>query len=543
LAAAAVLAVLAALGAYTRSANAVPWLDECNYLNEANWIAEHGGATGFVSACVRGAYPFDSRTPGLPLLGSFVTQRTLFGVRPFRALNAALAFAALLCLYALLERAAGWKAALFAAALLSASQLWADTSAILGVEPFVYLPYAAAWLLLSGWWRPRGRWLWAGVCVGLAYFFKGTANLLVLAAGAALVVEAVACLRAGRKPGAPAKAAARAAGWGIAGFCAGAWPVLLNNTVRYGNPLHNKNAGIFWMDAYDQRLGGGDFSLFGYLQSHSLAECLQRLGAGLGVQWENLLRTFGSAALPFSLLSAAGLGFALYGLARDPLRWRRTYSLALAGLFVALFAWWARFGNVERFTGTLGPLLAVYAACAAGVFLRRTRFKPRRLSLSLAALGLCVAGSAAVQAARIEPAGWVSPRAPLEPGEKFEHLRRWIETHALERGEVTLVPGYFRPRYDLFWLLPQPPRGLRLIPPVRSLEELRAWDDALRAQGQPGAVFLIVELNSWRDREALFEPYRRTDAHGRPTFELPGWKLVDADPYPPYPDYLIYQRD
>lgn len=535
------LALLAALSGYARSANAIPWLDECNYLNEANWIAEHGGPLGFLSESLRGNYPFDSRTPGLPLLGSLATQRSLAGVRPFRALNAALAFAALLGLYYLLKQAAGWRVGLFAVAVLSASGVWFDTTAILGVEPFVYLPFAAAWLLLSGWWQPKGRWFWAGLAVGLAYFFKGTANVLYMALALAGMLEILQRLRAGSAaevPGAWWRTRLSATGLFALGALLGAGPVWLNNLVRYGNPFFNKNARVLWMDAYDQRLAdGGDFSFLGYLRTHSLRACIERLSAGLAVQWENLLNTLGSAALPWSLVASVLLVLAVYGICADRIRWRRNVSLALVVLFVLLFAWWSRFGNVERFTGTLGPLLALYAALGAHRLLRRVpKAKRMRLPTACAALLLFTLNAGWGMAQGIRGGDLPPPSQSLQPPESYANLHAWLLEHAVKRGELTLVPGYFRPKHDLFWLLPQP-MALALVPPALDYNAFSTWCAVNRAR------WLVIETNSWRDREALLAPYARTTEQGGVIFTLPGWKLAGVDATHAQPAYLIYERE
>ncbi|MBI3828360.1 MAG: glycosyltransferase family 39 protein [Planctomycetes bacterium] len=541
---AAVVAVLAALNGYSRSYATLPWLDECNYLNEANWIAEHGGAAGFLGETLHGGYPYDSRNPGLPLLGSYVTDRSLAGVRPFRALNAVLCFAALMGIYVLAARCVNARTGLFVVAVLAASGLWTDASAILGVEPFVYLPFFAAWFFLAGFSQAKRRWFWAGLAAGVAYFFKGTANLLVMTMALAICWEFLWRLR--QRPGAPGLAEPWRAWWqrglracgvfAFGGFL-GAWPVFINHALRFGNPFHNKNASVMWMDVYDQRLAEGDFSPLGYLRAHSLADCAQRLYDGMGQQWNNLCALFGGPFSPWSLAAPLLLGLAAYGLWSDPGRWRRNVTLALTILVILLFAWWARFGNVGRFTATVGPMLAVFAALGAARLARKLPvLKRSRPVLVFALPTLFFAGACGGLTWGTQPDGLASPSAPLKPTEKYAHLLRWFEAHPIAKGEPTLVTDYFRPRYDLFWLLPQPPRSVVLIRPYADYASFMDSD-----QGR-AAKYLVIELNTWRKREALLAPFLRTDAAGRTFFALPGWRLVDGDQYPPAPDYLIYQR-
>lgn len=532
-----VLAALCGLSAYARSNANLPWLDECNYLHEACWIAENGGAGGFVREVFRGGYPFDSRNPGLPLLGSFVTERSLAGVRPFRVLTAVLTTVALAGLYLLLARAAGWKAGLFAVAVLAGSNVWFNTTAILGVEPFVYLPYAAAWMLLAGWWKPRWRWFWAGLCAGLAYSFKGTTNVLALAAGCALICEMLARWREDR---AALHAKLKPAAWSLSAFVlgglAGAWPVLLNHTLRYGSPWQKKNTDVFWMDSYEQRLSGGTFTPFEYLRTHGLGEVFERLCAGLLQQGGHLWDTVADSGPWWHVLAPVMLVLAAYGLCSDHDRWRRNVSLALALLFVVLFAWWARFGNVERFTGNIGSLIALYTVVGArGLMRRGAGFKRWRLGITSGLLCLLLLGAGWRLAQGIQIRELAMPPQPLQPPASYANLRGWFMEHAVTRRELTLVPGYFRPRHDLFWLLPQP-HAIALMPPVEDYSAFMRWADECRAR------WLIIEANSWRDREILLAPYLQTNSQGGLYFALPGWQLVALDESQPQPAYLIYTR-
>lgn len=532
-----VLSAFTGLSAYARSNANLPWLDECNYLHEACWIAENGGAGGFVREVLRGGYPFDSRNPGLPLLGSFVTERSLAGVRPFRVLAAALSALALLGLYLLLARAAGWKTGLLAVVVLAGSNVWFNTTAILGVEPFVYLPYAAAWILLAGWWTPKWRWFWAGLCAGVAYGFKGTTNVLALAVGCALIYEVLACWREDRAAlRGSLKPAARSLCVFVLGGLAGAWPVLLNNTLRYGSPWHNKNAGVFWMDSYEQRLGGGTFTPFEYLRTHGLGEAFERLWAGLLQQGGHLWDTVAGSGPWWHVLAPVLLLLAAHGLCADHNRWRRNVSLALALLFLVLFAWWARFGNVERFTGTIGPLLALYAVAGMRRLIRRgAGFKRWRLGIVSGLLCLLLSGAAWRVAQGVQAGELVIPSQSLQPPAAYVNLHGWFMDHAVARRELTLVPGYFRPQHDLFWLLPQP-HAITLMPPIEDYDAFMRWADERRAR------WLVIETNSWRDREALLAPYLQTNPQGGLYFALPGWQLAAFDESQPQPAYLIYAR-
>ncbi|MCZ7645736.1 MAG: glycosyltransferase family 39 protein [Planctomycetota bacterium] len=537
--AAAVLAALAALNAYSQAYDRLPAADECNFLHEACWIAEHGGAAGFLGACFKGEYPFDNRNPALPLLGSTFAARDLASVRPFRLLQAALFWLALLAVYALAARASGRRTGLGLALLLGASHGWLHPGALIAAEPLVYAPLFAAWLLLSGTLRPRGRWAWAGAAAGLAWLLKATVSVLALAFAFALLRELLVRLWKKEPLREDLRAAPKALGLFAAGFVLAGLPLLWNNAARHGNPLHNRNARFAWLADYDERLLEGRGGAAEFLEAHGAEFALKRFAGGLPVAAEELVAAFRWPAWRYSVLLVPLLLLAaLLGLLADPDRDRRAFALAFVLLTLALFAWWARFTSVLRFVAMLSPLLGWYALRGLGHFLRATRareLRARRERLRCGALGALALLAALALGLTLRVEGLGSPRAPLEPPPRFAYLHAWLLEHTVKRGAPTLVTSYFRPRNDVFWLLP-PPYPAWLVPPFEDWPAFEAF------AAERGARYLIVEPQTWQRREALLKPYVRDLGAGRLDFDLPGWKRVDADPEPPAPEFIVYER-
>lgn len=535
------LAVALALNAYSNAFGELPASDECNFLHESCSIAEEGGLIGFLSNCFRGAYPFDNRTPGLPLLGSFIAERSLNAVHPFRALQAVLAALAVGLVYFGAARAASPRAGLAAATLCAACMPWTHLAAKIAAEPLIYALTFVAWLLLSGAWRPRTHAFWAGLAVGAAYLFKATITVLLAAWVLAWIVDR-AWQRWRKTPEPPAavwRERLRALGLFVLGALVLAWPVLINNTLRYGSPLHNRNAQFFWLPYYDARLlDDGSAGPLRFIEEQGVGEIFARLGDGLALQAGTLLSLFGGSSAPWALLAPLVLVLAGVGLLTDRRRFRKLFALFFVLLVVILFAWWAKFTSILRFTAVLTPLLAWYAVQGAAFGLRRTRaalLRRERHKLRFALAFVLALAATALLARGVRGTGVRSPWEPLEAPPKFAYLRDWLLENPVHRRRVTLVTSYMRPHYDLLWLLPQP-YAIHLVPPYETWSEFEGF------ARERGARYLLIELHSWREREPLLRPYFRREANGWPNFDLPGWRPVAADPHPPGPDYLMFER-
>src|SRR5262249_20516532 len=87
-------------------------------------------------------------------------------------------------------------------------------------------------------------WTGAGALVGLAYLTKGNGHLVFVG------LVTTGCWLEGRRFFRPARGIALAAALG--GFVAIAFPLLFRNTKVFGNPFHNFNDPLVWLDGFDQ---------------------------------------------------------------------------------------------------------------------------------------------------------------------------------------------------------------------------------------------------------------------------------------------------
>ena len=522
--------------------------DETAYFGDACWIAEAGGPFRFLFTCASGDYPEDNRHILLQCLASPWARRSLDAVRPMRAVKAALAFMSLLTVWLVGRRAASPAAATLVVSLLSLNEHWTRAGGLFVVEPITYALWLVAWALIAGALRPRGRWLLAGLAVGLAYLAKGTALLLLMA----LPLAAAEWIPRHRRLAAPRRLrpslgrAAKVALLFATGFLLTAWPLLARNTARFGNPLHNYNSRVLWMDNWDQHLlpesrrQPGMFTPSGYLRRHSLSQIVRRAASGCQAQGRRLLglfaadRRYGSAprlvtgALSVLLVSAAGV-VTLLGLRR----WHSAYTLALVTVSFILFAWYSAITDSGRFLSSVGPIVGIQAFR----LLRRLRGPSRRRVRKGVAVAspLIAACAVLLMGWGIERRGLCAPvgRAPVT--RECEFLLSWLR-RAVHEGRVCFSTPYLWPRYEIAWLLPSG-RGLR---PIEKYADFRSLDDALRARG---ADYLIVERDSLGSRLDCLGDYFGHAADGALKLRKPppGWRVACEDSWPPS-DFIVLER-
>ena len=524
--------------------------DEPAYFDEACSIAEHGGAAGFVRECFKGRYPYDNRHPLVQLAVSPWARRSVGSARPMRATKVVLALVGAGILFVICARMISLPASLAVFALLLVSRNWFMKTRVLCAEPVVYALFFVAWALISGLWKPRGRWLWAGLFAGAAWMAKGTAVLLL----AALPPAAIAWLllrRFGVWPR-PTEAGQVARGRAAALFCLGfllvSLPLLYRNTVCFGNPLHNRNSQLMWADDWSAHLltpgqkAEKPLTAWVYFRTHSVATMARRMGRGIVKQTPRLFGALAAhpssagPAYPITLvLSACIVALGLAWTARNLLTWAGLYTMLLVGTGFLLFAWYSPVTYSSRFAATFAAVLAVQAARAD---FRPTRgiLKRLRKSAPWPAVALA-AGASALMLARL-PASIPKARQkslPMTP--EFRFLLDWYEREAVPEHAVCFETPYLGPRYGFHWLLGDSV-AIHPIPPVAYFAALLARMDAA------GARYLVIERDSLAERRRILDNYFGCDSTGQLIVKRapPGWSIYKDDPFPPR-DFVILRRE
>lgn len=563
LGAAALIAVLFAVTAWSLSYDYYPKRDETFYFDEANWIAEHGGAPGFLAACFRGEYPFHNRNPAMALLVSPGIERSLSAVRPARMIAIVLSALGLFAIYLLSHRRLGAPAALALAAVLAASTPWLLTAPEITAEPLIFAAIFAGWLACSMQWRVPGGWFGAGLLVAAAWWIKASALLLALAGAAALGAYLLYKL-ARRSPPTRLEAtgAARGAGLFALGFALLAAPLMVDRFLQKGSPFYSDAGACLWIDDWDQhRLlfqGLQEFNVRTWFQTHSLGDAAARLATGavqqldLAAQYfDPMLRDPAKAApAPVYLLGGAVLLLAAWGWWTLLGLWTRIYTLAFLACAFALMAWYVHTPAV-RLSAILGPVVAFLALRgAADLFRRRRRKFPRRFpAFRRARLRAGLLLAAALYGTVIPAALWLRPSAvkaptgavPAPPG--FLPLAAWMRDVAVPQQALCFQTPLLYPNYQVQWLAGHDELWLD-VPPLTGFESFQAY------AAKRNARYLIVEADSLAGRENLFgefftatplpEPYqayRRLNILKPP----PGWRIVKSDGAPLF-SWVIHER-
>jgi hypothetical protein len=530
--------------------------DESAYLSESAWIAEHGGIAGYLKLCFQGRYPRGAANPLLAIMASGFAQRSLAFIRPARLFKSALTALALIGIFLVAGRLAGWERGAWLIAMIALSRNWLGKAGVFTIDPIIYALIFLAWLLIAGLWRPRGRWFWAGAAFGVAYMAKGTALLLLagllcaVAWRLALGKDRLRLLRSSR--------------FWLAGalFAAGAVitaaPLLVETTLDSASEsaLTRYLPPGMWLDNWSQHLDinpeRATQGMRGYFQAHGLAGAARRLVSGMADQLPRFAGVFAiDKGAPQALwlltcaVSAVLFALAVRGIFREGDSWARSYTVwfALAGFI--LYSWFSAITYASRFAATFGPVFAWYAAGEIHALLRRwseRRTQPARQSFLPRR---AVQGTAAVLIAcllvsngRRLPA---DPRQPLPLKPDYKQLMDWYDAHVIEAKAVCIHTMTLGTRFRFLWLLDRSvaERSLSLdMPKAPDFAGFMAYADRV------GAEYLLLERAGAQMRKEVVAAFVRDDPDAGLVrlAPIPGWRLILEDRDGAC-GYLIYRRE
>jgi hypothetical protein len=529
--------------------------DESAYLSESTWIAEHGGIYGYLKLCSQGRYQQTGTYPLLAVAASPFASRDLAFIRPARLFKSALTTLALIALFLVTGRRTSWDRGAWLAAMVALSRNWLGKAGVFTIDPVIYALIFLAWLLIAGLWRPKGRWLWAGVAFGLAWMAKGTALLLL----AGLIGEVAWRLAFGRDR---LRLLISARFWmaGVlfaAGMAVTAAPLLMQTTLA--SPSENAltrylPAGL-WLDSWSQRLEinpeGASQGMRGYLQRHGVMGASRRLVRGMADQVPRFIGVFAidkqapKALWVLTLICSAVLfALAVRGMLRERDSWVRSYTILFVLAGFLLYSWFSAITYASRFAATFGPVFAWYAAAELGSLLSRLaeRWRRARPELRQAAPRHILAGITALlilcliisNGTRL-PA---DPLAPLPLKPDYKQLMDWYDQNVARTGAVCIHTMDVGSRFRFLWLLP--PSHALDMPNAPDFSAFMAWADQAKAE------YLLLARPAPESADFLkpaFGDFIRDDATAGliQIAPIPGWRMVLED-REPVCDYLVYRR-
>lgn len=423
------LLTLAARSLSLSRAHAFPVFDEVASLDQARGFAARGGAAATAACYARGECRDDNRHPLYGLLLAPLMDGSPGDFARAKLLTLATALLLVLVVYGAGRALAGPGIGLAAAGAVALS--W--STALLGQQALADLLFAALYcasltVLARGVERPAG-WAAFGALAGLAFLAKGDGHLL-LAAGLACAAWR---RRLGRRVWPHAAAA-------LAGFAATASVLLARNARVWGNPFHNVNAKVFWLDDWPSywRLSAdpaawSEVGPLWYWRGHGLGDALARLARGAGSALSALVAAFGTGPeVLHAGLGAALLALSVLGLRR---RWReggKPEAVAFASaalLLLAAFCWYApAAGDLRRFMVPIAASLLPFAMLGGADLLRRLVSRPRGDGRARVQAGVAVLALALL----VPAAGGLSadPREFWEVPPGWGEACAWLNTRA-----------------------------------------------------------------------------------------------------------------
>lgn len=500
-----------------------PFYDEAGNLDQARGFAQEGGLGALVRDYATGRCLEDYRHPlYLMALTPFMRNEPADFARA-KIAGLACALLVVVSLFLLCRRLWGENVALAAAAAAALAPMTAGLSQNLTEDVLFAALYGAAILTLGGFGDEPAAWTAFGFLSGLAYLAKGDGHFLLLAA------LAVGLWRHGPR-------FLRGRSWLLAlgGFAAGGSFLFVRNVLVWGNPFHNANTRVVWLDDWTQvwRLSGSaEWSRVGaswYFQRHDAAQAVARFINGIRPCVSDLLACL--AVGPRATVAQAASSWSMAGLSAVGLRdsWRRgrrEYVLAVLVPGAALFCAFVWFAKVSANPRHLYPIaVSLFPAAALGA-----RALYRRWKSSLASVPDVARAALAVYCVALVAGAARGPRDPrtlwrVPPG--WGETSRWIARHVDARGYLiddwSIYSNWDAGRYTA-----------RPYPMSASSAEVRAYVEREKISAA------VVDMHLWKVR-AHDDKYGALDAHG-PTSFL-GWPRCGYAPE--YPSaFLTFARN
>jgi hypothetical protein len=345
--------------------------------------------------------------------------------------------------------------------------------------------------------------------------------------------------------------------------------LLFRNTKVYGNPFHNFNDPLVWLDGWQQtwrvmREPGWDrVGLFSYLAQHSISALVLRVLKGAGQVIGVLLYTSGLgvvAARPieqppvWAALVRGGTGIVVLALGARGMRSRlraghRAEVLAVLNVsfwFLLAFAIGAQgVGVGTRFVFPISVLLIPYVGHALVDFAPRMtdhipRSVSRRLAAGLLMLFVTLGALLGVKLARFASGFTSNPRLAFAVPSDWAEMSAWFAGHLVSGERYAFPDGslystWDRPMPDsearwTYLYSVEAPEMLRVLREVNPL--VPRWDGPLRPITK---IFVDVQANNFQTYRDKLSQER--DDQGPLAFL--GWPRCFADSGRPS-RFLVY---
>lgn len=496
-------------------------LDTVSYFANAQEIRNAGGAFALLGRCLSGDYRTVNQMPLYLAMLSFLPVDRVEGLAWARLMTLAIGAVGIVVVFFVARRLFSRREAILAAALLAVNTAWLWHSTTTACETLLAIWITLLWLWMALYLRGRRTGLCIGLALGLALMTKGTAVLLLPAAGAVFLWKERARIFKSRQ--------AWLAALGCLLVCS---PILIRNVRVSGSPLHHVTTNIrgIWGGTRVESDTARYPTLRAYLKARGLAFAARRVIAGLPqmgiyalvgsgqtyVLSEKLHLKVWPVGVLMLLLMAAALRRKRDRLAAAP-------AIGMAAAFTLFFAWW--YAKDMRYVMPLLPIGIILAArgfvCVAHRIARRARTPGTLPRLRWTVIPVAAALSAAILLAAASPNTRRNPidSSPIPPG--YFQLLQWLDRNVRNDTEWRIGISQV---YVYYWRNSLPGKW-GPIPRLASMEELQAYARENHVR------YIVLDYSSLLDNDFLIGDWVRLEGEHIAVVRLPdNWREVFSAP-------------
>lgn len=536
--------VLLSINGINSATNPQDW-DTTAYLGEANFIKNNGGVINFLELCVTGKYKQANQHPlYILLLTPFASTNISFFILA-KIISSIIGLVFLILFYIISKRFIGESAALLSLLVICLNPLIIQWTTLVASESLLLLfSFLCMYFIIEGF-KENKKWLFAGIFAALAYLTKGTSIILI----PGFVLSALIIYKF--------KIVVNKYFWSFfILFILISSPLLIRNTVVYGNPFFNVNNyiityGIDYLEenryvtfsneegatiwkfdhphSQDIKTSVKDDSTSD--QSNTPIILLSGIGLSIKLFWHtiNIFEQY----LPGIISTFTGLfmvTFFILGLFRYRNQGGNYYFISTIFIFIIVFS----FNPIDRYYFPLIPFFWIYIFLGVRelkmILFESTIKKYLSTNYFKFVLYTLLIFTFLYSIYLIQTKPLSNPLNSVKYDESRKEILSWLRTNIKKNEKYTLGP-------NLNWQLE---KGIWILPPDNA--KLRSFKKFESFLIKHNVSYVIVDKHSLHDKMLVKEGIFKYDKHLGilENTKIANWELVYQDQNIPK-EFLIYK--